>query len=88
MEQLGLNPTKIHLDGLLGSSVSFITELYLWASFFVVLNDKEAAYYLNDLEQMIGEQDVLFYQVLIAVRTKLKTRTMPMYCSVPRCLTE
>jgi transcription-repair coupling factor (superfamily II helicase) len=47
----------------------------------IVLNDKEAAYYLNDLEQMIGEQDVLFYQVLIAVRTKLKIRTMPMYCS-------
>jgi hypothetical protein len=34
LEQLELNPTKIHLDGLLGSSVSFITELYLKASFF------------------------------------------------------
>jgi transcription-repair coupling factor (superfamily II helicase) len=30
--------------------------------FLIVLNNKEeAAYYLNDLEQMIGEQDVLFY---------------------------
>ena len=30
--------------------------------FLLILNDKEeAAYYLNDLEQMIGEQDVLFY---------------------------
>jgi transcription-repair coupling factor (superfamily II helicase) len=28
----------------------------------IVLNNKEeAAYYLNDLEQLIGEQDVLFY---------------------------
>jgi transcription-repair coupling factor (superfamily II helicase) len=25
------------------------------------LNNKEAAYYLNDLEQMIGDKDVLFY---------------------------
>jgi len=30
--------------------------------FLLILNDKEeAAYYLNDLEQMIGEEDVLFY---------------------------
>jgi transcription-repair coupling factor (superfamily II helicase) len=30
--------------------------------FLLILNDKEeAAYYLNDLEQMIGDEDVLFY---------------------------
>lgn len=59
------NQIKMNLSGLLGSSVSFIirsvfkkTEL----PFLVVLDNKEeAAYYLNDLEQMIGEQDVLFY---------------------------
>ena len=66
MERLEeLNPVKIQLDGLLGSSVSFITRaLFKKAErpFLVVLNDKEeAAYYLNDLEQMIGEKDVLFY---------------------------
>lgn len=55
----------MNLSGLLGSAVSFIirsvfkkTEL----PFLIVLDNKEeAAYYLNDLEQMIGEQDVLFY---------------------------
>jgi transcription-repair coupling factor (superfamily II helicase) len=32
------------------------------APFLLILQDKEeAAYYLNDLEQLIGEQDVLFY---------------------------
>ncbi|RKR10017.1 transcription-repair coupling factor [Flavobacterium sp. 90] len=59
------NQIKMHLNGLLGSAVSFVirsvfkkTEL----PFLVVLDNKEeAAYYLNDLEQMIGEQDVLFY---------------------------
>lgn len=66
MEQLGgLNPIKMQLDGLLGSSVSFIIRaLFKKAErpFLIVLNNKEeAAYYLNDLEQMIGEQDVLFY---------------------------
>jgi transcription-repair coupling factor (superfamily II helicase) len=29
-------------------------------SVLIILN-KEAAYYLNDLEQMIGDKDVLFY---------------------------
>ncbi len=56
---------KIHLNGLIGSSLSFVVQsLFKKAEkpFLVILNDKEeAAYYLNDLEQMIGENDVLFY---------------------------
>ena len=59
------NTAKLHLSGLLGSSVSFvIRSLFKKAElpFLVILNNKEeAAYYLNDLEQMVGEQDVLFY---------------------------
>jgi transcription-repair coupling factor (superfamily II helicase) len=59
------NQIKMHLSGLLGSALSFVirsvfkkTEL----PFLIILDNKEeAAYYLNDLEQMIGEQDVLFY---------------------------
>ena len=55
----------MQLSGLLGSAVSFIIRSVFKQSelpFLIVLNNKEeAAYYLNDLEQMIGEQDVLFY---------------------------
>ena len=56
---------KIHLNGLIGSSLSFVIHaLFKKAAlpFLLILNDKEeAAYYLNDLEQMVGEEDVLFY---------------------------
>ena len=56
---------KIHLNGLLGSSLSIIVQsLFKKAEvpFLLLLNDKvEAAYLLNDLEQMIGADDVLFY---------------------------
>jgi len=59
------NPVKLHLDGLIGSSISIVVHsLFKKAEhpFLIVLNNKEeAAYYLNDLEQLIGEQDVLFY---------------------------
>jgi transcription-repair coupling factor (superfamily II helicase) len=59
------NAAKISLKGLVGSSLSFvISEVFDTADtpFLLILNDKEeAAYYLNDLEQLIGEQDVLFY---------------------------
>ena len=56
---------NIQIKGLTGSSLSFVlanvftnTELPLLAIF----NDKEeAAYYLNDLERLINEDDVLFY---------------------------
>ncbi len=56
---------KLHLNGLVGSSFSFVVQALFKNSgqpFLLILNDKEAAaYYLNDLEQMIGEADVLFY---------------------------
>ncbi len=53
------------LKGLVGSSLSFaISKSFLAADapFLVLLNDKEeAAYILNDLEQLVGDKDVLFY---------------------------
>ncbi len=56
---------KIHIKGLLGSALSFVTDPLFRQSelpFLLILKDKEeAAYYLNDLEQLIGDQDVLFY---------------------------
>ncbi|MEW2920988.1 transcription-repair coupling factor [Muricauda sp. ANG21] len=59
------NNAKINLKGLVGSSLSLvISEVFDTADtpFLLILNDKEeAAYYLNDLEQLIGENDVLFY---------------------------
>ncbi|WP_140485317.1 transcription-repair coupling factor [Flavobacterium sp. GSA192] len=59
------NTAKLHLSGLLGSAVSFVIRSAFKKAelpFLLILNNKEeAAYYLNDLEQMIGEQDVLFY---------------------------
>lgn len=59
------DPLKINLKGLVGSSLSFVVaETFGPAErpFLLILNDKEeAAYYLNDLEQLIGENDVLFY---------------------------
>ena len=49
----------------MGSSLSFVvseTFKSVDAPFLLILNDKEeAAYLLNDLEQLIGENDVLFY---------------------------
>ncbi|WP_405208572.1 transcription-repair coupling factor [Aquimarina sp. LLG6339-5] len=57
--------SKIHLQGLIGSSLSFVIEnAFLQAEkpFLCIFNDKEeAAYYLNDLEQLLGDKNVLFY---------------------------
>lgn len=56
---------KINVTGLVGSSLSFsIYSLFKKSElpFLLLFNDKEeAAYYLNDLEQLINDQDVLFY---------------------------
>ncbi|MFY8066468.1 MAG: transcription-repair coupling factor [Flavobacterium sp.] len=60
------NPLNtIQVKGLLGSSFSFVFQAIFKQSdkpFLLIFNEKEeAAYYLNDLEQMIGANDVLFY---------------------------
>ena len=57
--------TKTHLKGLVGSSFSFVISTVFKAAekpFLLVFNDKEeAAHYLNDLEQLCNNKDVLFY---------------------------
>lgn len=56
---------NIQLKGLIGSSLSFVLANVFKTvdrPFLAIFNDKEeAAYYLNDLERLIGEDDVLFY---------------------------
>ncbi len=62
-----LSKDKHHfqISNLVGSSLSFvISESFKETEkpFLLIFNDKEeAAYYLNDLEQLIDEKDVLFY---------------------------
>lgn len=59
------NEKNVSLKGLIGSSLSFVISSVfknLELPFLLIFNDKEeAAYYLNDLELLIGEKDVLFY---------------------------
>ncbi|AWI25233.1 transcription-repair coupling factor [Flavobacterium pallidum] len=64
-EQLQKREQKLHLKGLTGSLFSFVIKTLFEKSenpFLLILDDKEqAAYFLNDLEQMINTEDVLFY---------------------------
>ncbi|WP_299220983.1 transcription-repair coupling factor [uncultured Aquimarina sp.] len=57
--------SKTHLQGLIGSSLSFVISTAFEQAdtpFLCVFDDKEeAAYYLNDLEQQLGDKNVLFY---------------------------
>ena len=57
--------SKTHLKGLVGSSFSFVISTVFKKAekpFLLVFNDKEeAAHYLNDLEQLCNDKDVLFY---------------------------
>lgn len=64
-EAISVKANKIQLKGLIGSSVSFVVKALFEKGehpFLLVFQDKEeAAYHLNDLENLIGQQDVLFY---------------------------
>jgi transcription-repair coupling factor (superfamily II helicase) len=64
-KQLLQSNSKISCKGLLGSSLSFVLKTLFEKSelpFLLLFNDKEeAAFYLNDLENLINDQDVLFY---------------------------
>ena len=59
------NQAKVNLKGLVGSSLSFVvSNSFIQAEkpFLLIFNDKEeAAYFLNDFENLLDEKDVLFY---------------------------
>lgn len=65
VQLLSKEQNHFQLSNLVGSSLSFvISESFkeVEKPFLLIFNDKEeAAYYLNDLEQLIGDKDVLFY---------------------------
>ncbi len=65
LEQLQQEKHHFQISNLVGSSLSFvISETFKKADkpYLLICNDKEeAAYYLNDLEQVLGEKNVLFY---------------------------
>lgn len=87
-EILQRSDNKIHLKGLIGSSLSFVVNSLFHKSelpFLMIFEDKEvAAYFLNDLEQLMGDKEVLFIRPLIEIHTKLKKLIMPMFCFVLR----
>ena len=64
-QRTSASPLSLHISGLVGSSVSLVLAETFKTSelpFLIILNDKEeAAYHLNDLEQLLGDQNVLFY---------------------------
>jgi len=64
-EAIANSEKNIGISGLTGSSLSLIIATVFKTSdfpFLLILNDKEeAAYHLNDLENLLGDQNVLFY---------------------------
>ena len=62
---MALSEGRMHLKGLVGSSFSFVVSEVFQTSekpFLIICNDKEeAAYYLNDIEQLLDTKNVLFY---------------------------
>jgi len=65
VQQLQQENQKLQLQHLAGSSLSFVissTFKQVEKPYLLIFSDKEeAAYYLNDLEQLLGDKNVLFY---------------------------
>ena len=64
-KEIQKDKTHFQIPNLVGSSLSFvISETFKKAQkpYLLIFNDKEeAAYHLNDLEQLLNDKDVLFY---------------------------
>ena len=65
VKQLIKDNNHFQISNLVGSSLSFVissTFKQVEKTYLLIFTDKEeAAYYLNDLEQLVGEKNVLFY---------------------------
>ncbi|MBL0328299.1 MAG: transcription-repair coupling factor [Bacteroidetes bacterium] len=64
-QELAGNTTRTQLKGVIGSGISFIAASAFQhihkTNLFILADKEEAAYFLNDLENLIGEQNVLFF---------------------------
>ncbi|HEY0030227.1 MAG TPA: transcription-repair coupling factor [Bacteroidia bacterium] len=64
-QELTGNATRVQLKNVIGSGASFIAAAayqHIHKTNLLILADKEeAAYFLNDLENILGEQNVLFF---------------------------
>lgn len=64
-EELKGASTRVQLKGVIGSAAAFINATayqHIHKTNLIILADKEeAAYFLNDLENLIGEENVLFF---------------------------
>ena len=64
-QSIAIPKSKTSLKGIVGSSFSYIIKAAFTETqnpFLLIFNDKEeAAFYLNDLEFLINNKDVLFY---------------------------
>lgn len=64
-QELNGNATCTQLKGVIGSGISFIAATAYQhvnqTNLFVLADKEEAAYFLNDLENLVGEQNVLFF---------------------------
>lgn len=63
--ELNGNAVRVQLQGIVGSSLSFIAAVahqHIYKTNLFILADKEeAAYFLNDLENLLENEDVLFF---------------------------
>ncbi len=64
-QELNGNATRIQLKGIIGSGISFIAatahQHVYKTNLFVLADKEEAVYFLNDLENLLGEENVLFF---------------------------
>lgn len=64
-QELAGNATRVQLKGVIGSGISFIAASAYQhvhkTNLFILADKEEAAYFLNDLENLLGEQNVLFF---------------------------
>ncbi len=63
--ELAGDATRVRLKGVIGSGASFIAAAahqHIYKASLLILSDKEeAAYFLNDLENLLGQEQVLFF---------------------------
>lgn len=64
-KELSRNAARVQLKGVVGSGASFVVATahqHNYKANLIILSDKEeAAYFLNDLENLLGQEQVLFF---------------------------
>ncbi len=80
---------RVHTKGLIGAAEGMVASAVVRKTqhnhIFILTDKEDAAYFLNDIQALLGKDKVLFFPKSYKYPYAEEKQTMPTYCNVQKC---